>query len=99
MSSQTILAAGYASAGEGTRARELLKGLEADDRWRRASPAWIAAAYAQLGEADRAFDWLQRALEERDNWLMNIRTEPLFDPLRADERFVSIVRRVGLDLE
>ncbi len=99
MSSQTILAAGYASAGEGTRARELLKRLEADDTWRRASPVWIAAAYAQLGEADRAFDWLERALEERDNWLMNIRTEPLIDPLRADERFVSIVRRVGLDLE
>ena len=98
-SNETILAAGYASAGEGTRARQLLKRLEADDTWRRASPAWIAAVYAQLGERNQAFDWLARALEERDEWITNIRTEPFFDPLRMDERFVSILRRVGLDLE
>ncbi len=98
-SSQTILAAAYAASGQGTRARDLLERLEADDMWRRASPAWIAAVYAQLGERDRAFDWLARGLEERDEWLMNIRTEPLVDPLRADERFVSILHRVGLDLE
>ena len=98
-SNQAILAAGYASAGQGPRARELLERLEADDTSRRASAVWIAAAYAQLGERDRAFDWLARAMEERDNWLMNIRTEPLLDPLRADERFVSILHRVGLDLE
>ena len=50
--------------------------------------------HAALGERDPAFDWLDRAYEERSAWLPYIRVEPRLDPLRNDERFTSLVAAV-----
>ena len=41
-----------------------------------------------------AFDWLEKGLEDR-SWLMTwLEVDPLFDPIRNDERFEEISRRV-----
>jgi TolB-like protein/DNA-binding winged helix-turn-helix (wHTH) protein/Tfp pilus assembly protein PilF len=56
---------------------------------------FIAAAYAQLGEKDRAFQWLGRAYQNRDYFMTFIKTEPFMDPLRDDPRFEDMLRRVG----
>jgi hypothetical protein len=49
-----------------------------------------------LGENDPAFDWLQRAYEDRSAWLVNLKVDPFFDPIRSDPKFVDLARRVGL---
>jgi TolB-like protein/DNA-binding winged helix-turn-helix (wHTH) protein/lipopolysaccharide biosynthesis regulator YciM len=56
----------------------------------------IAAVYIGLGETDRAFDWLQRACEERATALVNLKVEPAFDGLRGDRRFADLLRCLGL---
>jgi TolB-like protein/DNA-binding winged helix-turn-helix (wHTH) protein/Tfp pilus assembly protein PilF len=56
---------------------------------------FIAAAYAQLGEKDRAFQWLGRAYQNRDYFMTFIKTDPFMDPLREDPRFEDMLRRVG----
>jgi TolB-like protein/DNA-binding winged helix-turn-helix (wHTH) protein/Tfp pilus assembly protein PilF len=56
---------------------------------------FIAAAYAQLGEKDRAFQWLGRAYQNRDYFMTFIKTDPFMDPLREDPRFEAMLRRVG----
>jgi hypothetical protein len=56
----------------------------------------IAAVYIGLGETDRAFEWLQRACEERATALVNLKVEPAFDGLRNDRRFANLLRCVGL---
>jgi TolB-like protein/Tfp pilus assembly protein PilF len=48
---------------------------------------FIAEVYAQLGEKDRAFQWLSRAYQNRDYFMTFIKTDPLVDPLREDPRF------------
>jgi tetratricopeptide (TPR) repeat protein len=55
-----------------------------------------AALYLCQDQYDRAFEWLEKAFEERSNWLVHLNTDPIFDPLRNDARFKSLVRRVGL---
>ena len=60
------------------------------------SPMLIAAMYAQLDKKDVAFEWINKALEERSPWLMQIKTDPQFENLRSDPRFPEILRRVGL---
>ena len=57
----------------------------------------IALLYTSLGEIDQAFEWLERAYAGRDNSLPYIVLEPRFDPLRTDERYVGLVRKVKLD--
>jgi tetratricopeptide (TPR) repeat protein len=56
----------------------------------------IAHLYADLGDKDQAFRWLNTAYQERDFALIGLKTDFLLDPLRSDPRFAELVRKVGL---
>ena len=56
----------------------------------------IAALYAELGDKDQAFRWLNTAYQERDWRLVLLKTHFVLDPLRSDPRFAELVRKVGL---
>jgi hypothetical protein len=56
-----------------------------------------ALVYAGLGETDRAFEWLDRAYEDRMHWLVMLRIEPQLDSLRTDPHFAALLRRLGLE--
>jgi hypothetical protein len=56
----------------------------------------IATLYADLGDKDQAFRWLNTAYQERDFWMAHLKTSFLLDPLRSDPRFAELVRKVGL---
>lgn len=52
--------------------------------------------YAQLGDRDKAFDWLERAATERTYSMIYLNVAPNLDSLRSDPRFAEFLRRVGL---
>jgi eukaryotic-like serine/threonine-protein kinase len=77
----------------------LTKGIEiwqAERKTGYSSAYNIAALYADLGEEDRAFQWLNTAYQERDFFLFGLKTDFLFDPLHSDPRFAELMRKVGL---
>ena len=79
--------------------RFAVKGIEVRQAQRKtgySSAATIAALYADQGNKDQAFQWLDTAYRERDYWLIGLRTNFLFDPIRSDPRFNEMVHRVGL---
>ena len=55
-----------------------------------------AEAYAGAGDPERAFEWLERAYEQREPALLGIGVDPSFDGVRSDPRFARLVDRVGL---
>ncbi len=55
----------------------------------------IAALYAALGEKDRAFLFLDKAIQERQRNLRLIRITPAFDSLRSDARYRDVLRRLN----
>jgi TolB-like protein/Tfp pilus assembly protein PilF len=55
----------------------------------------IAEIYIGLGNKDQAFDWLHRAIDQKD-WTVFLKSDPLFDALRSDPRFSELLRRVHL---
>jgi len=60
-------------------------------------PAYLfARVYMGLGDNDRAFEWLEKACEERYGLLTYLRVEPAFDSLREDPRLEELAARVGL---
>jgi TolB-like protein/lipoprotein NlpI len=59
------------------------------------APYNIAYVYAYRGEADKAFEWLDKAVEYGDDGLAEIVTEKLFDNIHADPRWLAFLRKVG----
>ena len=77
----------------------LTKGIEIRQAQRKtgySSALLVAELYADLGEKDQAFRWLNTAYQERDARLSGLKTDFLLDPLRSDPRFAELVRKVGL---
>jgi TolB-like protein/DNA-binding winged helix-turn-helix (wHTH) protein len=56
----------------------------------------IGTFYADLGDREQAFAWLNTAYQERDFLLISLKTNFRLDPLRSDPRFAELVRKVGL---
>jgi TolB-like protein/DNA-binding winged helix-turn-helix (wHTH) protein len=56
----------------------------------------IAQLYADLGDKDQAFRWLNIAYREHDWLLIGLKTFIPLAPLRSDPRFAELVRKVGL---
>jgi adenylate cyclase len=56
----------------------------------------IAQAYAYRGDRAKAFDWLDRAVVQRDPGLINLKTDPLFAGLRGDTRYKTVLRKMNL---
>ena len=55
----------------------------------------IAYNYALRGEADKAFEWLDKAVQYQDGGLSEIVYEPLFDKIRGDSRWLPFLRKIG----
>jgi serine/threonine protein kinase len=55
----------------------------------------IAETYADLGDKDRALEWLNVAYEQRSMYLCQLPTDQLFDSLRSDPRYAELVRKIG----
>lgn len=55
-----------------------------------------AAVRAQLGEFDEAIAVLESGFRQRDQSMTGLKVEPLLDPLRDDERFRDLLRRMHL---
>lgn len=93
----TLVALGHAYGRRGQRA-EAQRILDDLKQWKsRAylSSYLVALVHAGLGQADEAFSCLNSAIEERDAWLVWLKTEPRFDSLRGDPRFEELLRRIG----
>jgi tetratricopeptide (TPR) repeat protein len=53
-----------------------------------------ATIYAQWGNTGEALTWLETALQLRDPQLIDLKTEPLLDPLRKEPRFQAVMREL-----
>jgi len=58
-------------------------------------PTSIALIYVSLDEKDQAFQWLEKAYEERDMRMPFLKVWPGFDPLRDDPRFQDLLQRMN----
>jgi adenylate cyclase len=64
-------------------------------KYEKDAPSNIASIYAIRGEADQAFEWLDKAVEYGDPGLGEIVTENLFDKIHKDPRWLPFLRKVG----
>jgi tetratricopeptide (TPR) repeat protein len=91
-----ILGLAYGLAGRNAEATKVLNELLKLHERRYVTPAALANVYIGLGDKDNAFAWLEKAYQERSNYIAYLKVFPIVDPLRSDKRFADLMRRVGL---
>jgi TolB-like protein/Flp pilus assembly protein TadD len=86
----------YAVSGQPALARKVIRDLARMSQRRYVAPTLFALVYAGLGDADRVFQYADRAYQERDPLLTRVKIDPIVDSLRSDPRFADLVRHSGL---
>jgi tetratricopeptide (TPR) repeat protein len=91
------LAHAYRALGNRAQAEKMLRVLQRKLEGTSASPYTMATIYAGLGDNDKAFEFLEKAYQERALELpSSLKADLTIDALRSDIRFQSLLRRVGL---
>jgi TolB-like protein/DNA-binding winged helix-turn-helix (wHTH) protein/Tfp pilus assembly protein PilF len=91
------LAHAFAAVGNRADAERILRDLERRSKDSYVSPYILATIYAGLGEKDKAFQYLEKAYDERSldiSW--HLKADLRIDNLRSDPRFKDLAQRVGL---
>ena len=90
------LARALALAGQKEEAQKIL-----NDLLKRAEKEYVVAyeiamIYDGLGKKDEAFQWLEKAIQERSYQVSSLAVDPRLDSLRSDPRFKPLLTRLGL---
>jgi hypothetical protein len=59
-------------------------------------PKMVADAYSYLGDADRAFDWLERAYRQKDPIMPYIKSDWLMHGVEHDPRYKAFLKKMNL---
>jgi serine/threonine-protein kinase len=87
---------GYAlgASGKKREAMAVVRSLEQAGRTSYVDPYLIALVYLSMGNRRSAFAWLDRAMAAKSPFMISIMTEPKWDPVRDDPRYLGIVGKV-----
>jgi DNA-binding winged helix-turn-helix (wHTH) protein len=93
----SMAARGYIAgvAGRTDEARNILAEMEGLAARKFVTSYGVALVQAGLGQNEAAFASLNKAFDERSNWLVWLRLDPRWNGVRSDTRFVELVGRMG----
>ena len=94
---ESLLGHAYARMGKRREAQAVLGDLQQLSARKYVSGAYLAVIYLGLGDRDRAMEWLEKAYEQRSASLVFLKVDPRWDSLLSDPRFVSVLKRIGLE--
>lgn len=93
MDKTAALGHAYAAMGRREQALQVIETLRRRSGREEVSPVNLAEIYTALGHKDQAFQELDAAYKAHNAWLLALRAEPNFDPLRGDPRCQDLLRR------
>ncbi len=95
--SHARLAYAYAIAGKKKEAIAILDLLEKQSNTVYVASDVVASVYVALGDYDHAFQFLEKGINERAGWMIWLKVDPIWDPIRKDKRFISILEKMNLN--
>jgi len=87
----------YARAGKKSEALKILNELFEFSKQGYSVSFDIGFVYYGLGDKEKSFEWFEKAYQERSDWLVYLKVDPLWDGLRSDPRFVALMKKMGLE--
>ena len=85
----------YAATGRRADALKILQRIDEMEKHRYVSRFAHVYIYTGLGDKDKAFEWLEKAYQERSDSLAWFRFDPESKSLQSDPRFAALMRKVG----
>lgn len=86
----------YTLSGQQTKASEFRRQFQQLIQGGQAQPWQMALLYIQVQpDSDKAIEWLNKAYDQRNAWMMSAKVSPDFDPIRSDPRFQDLIRRMN----
>ncbi|MDX6447200.1 MAG: eukaryotic-like serine/threonine-protein kinase [Blastocatellia bacterium] len=99
-SGSPLMRAEYANtlalSGDTNKAQAELNNLIEMSNQKYISAYHIAAIYVGLKDKDHAFEWLEKAFQDRADWMAFLKVDPRFDSLKSDPRFTNLLHRMNL---
>jgi len=92
-----MLGHAWAVFGELARAKEVLADLQDLNKYPYTRAVGVALPLLGLGDRDQALAWLEKGCNDRDVWALMMKVDPIYTDLRADARFVALLRQMGLE--
>jgi TolB-like protein/Tfp pilus assembly protein PilF len=89
------LAHAFAVAGRTDEARDILAKLKTGFPGRYVASPLLALIHLGLGEREQAIELLEKGVDERSYWMVFLKMDPVYDPLRSHPRFRTILERLG----
>jgi len=86
-----------AFAGQRDKATTLLDAIILRAAHDYISPVSIAYIWTALGDKTKAFENLDRAVQDRDPSLLGLKSNPIFDNLRGDDRYTALLKKMQLE--
>jgi TolB-like protein/Flp pilus assembly protein TadD len=86
----------YGITGRREEALKMLERMNAVAKSRYVTPYGVALVYASINDKEKAFEYLNKAFEEKSNWLVWLKQDPRWEPIKNDSRYQELVSRVGL---
>ncbi|HEY2845226.1 MAG TPA: tetratricopeptide repeat protein [Bryobacteraceae bacterium] len=84
-----------ALAGKQDQARECLQKLHAMSQVRHVPSSTFAILHLGLGEIEPSLEWLERACQQHESQIVAVKVHPVYDALRPEPRFQSILQHIG----
>ncbi len=86
----------YAHLGMKEESRKLLSEIEPVYKGEKLNPSFIAFIHFLLGEGDEGFEWLEKAYQSYDRYILLIGIERWMEPFRSDPRYLGMLKKMGL---
>jgi TolB-like protein/Tfp pilus assembly protein PilF len=93
-----MLGHAFAVSDNSAEAQKILNQLIEQSSRSYVSSYGVAEVYSGLGDKDQAFEWLEKAYEERARTMVMLKVEPELDPVRSDTRFQHLLQRMNFPL-
>jgi len=87
----------YGASGDRTHALEELEDVKKRSVHGYVPAFNLAIVYLGLGDREHALDYLDRAFAADSQWLIYLKEDRIFDPLRSEPRFVALMKKVRFD--
>jgi TolB-like protein len=87
----------YGASGDRKRAMAAIEELKNRSLHGYVPPFNVAIVYLGLGDRARALEYLERAYAANSQWLIYIKGDRIFDPLRSEPRFIALLKKLHFD--